>query len=116
MCSRQCKAISPWGAKPLHLPNLKYTVPGAEIDLKGSYGIDGGNLNFAGFARTDAKVSQLVGGWKGLLLKPADRLFKKDGAGTQVPIHIDGTRENPKFGIDLKRMKHTAPQIPGQSQ
>jgi hypothetical protein len=96
------------------LPNLIYTVPGAEIDLKGTYGMQGGVLNFTGTARTDATVSKMVGGWKGALLKPADPFFKKDGAGTEVPIHVTGTREDPKFGVDLGRMKHTHPQIPGQ--
>jgi len=33
----------------------------------------------------EATVSKMVGGWKGLLLKPADRFFKKNGAGTEVP-------------------------------
>ena len=47
----------------------------------------------------------MVGGWKGLLISPADRFFKKDGAGTEVPIHIEGSREEPKFGIDFDRMK-----------
>ncbi len=98
------------------LPDVKYTVPGAEIDLKGTYGVDGGTLNFKGTARTEATVSQMVGGWKGMLLKPADRLFKTNGAGTEVPIHIDGTAENPKFGIDFGRMKHTSPEMPGQQQ
>jgi hypothetical protein len=98
------------------LPDLKYTVPGAEIDLKGTYDVEGKILNFAGVAKTQATVSELVGGWKGVLLKPADRLFKKDGAGMEVPIHIDGTPENPKFGVDFDRMKHTTPAKPGQPQ
>jgi hypothetical protein len=98
------------------LPNLKYTAPGAEIDLKGTYGVQGSILDFAGIAKTQATISQLVGGWKGALLKPADHLFRKDGAGTEVPIHIDGTPENPKFGIDFDRMKHTSPSSPGQQQ
>ena len=98
------------------LPALEYTVPGAEIQLKGTYGVEGGVLDFVGTARTQATVSQMVGGWKGLLLKPADRFFKKDGAGAQIPIHIDGTRESPEFGIDLNRMKTTSPQQPGQPQ
>ena len=100
----------------ISLPNLKYTVPGAEIDLVGKYGLEGSTLNFKGTARTDATVSKMVGGWKGLLLKPADRIFRKDGAGTEVPIHIDGTEQDPHFGIDFHRIRHTAPQIPGQSQ
>jgi hypothetical protein len=87
------------------LPALKYTVPGADIQLKGTYGLEGGALNFAGTAKMQATVSKMVGGWKGLLLKPADRFFKKAGAGTDVPIHIEGTREEPKFGIDFDRMK-----------
>jgi hypothetical protein len=43
-----------------------------------------------------------------LLLKPADRFLKKDGAGTEIPIHIEGTREEPKFGVDFERMRPAA--------
>ena len=53
----------------------------------------------------EASVSKIVGGWKGMLLMPADRYFKKDGAGTEVPIYIRGTRQAPKFGIDFERLK-----------
>jgi hypothetical protein len=81
------------------LPGLIYTVPGTTIALKGTYGVENGALRFKGTAKMRATVSQMVGGWKGFLLKPADRFFRKDGAGTEVPIHIDGTRENPEFGI-----------------
>jgi hypothetical protein len=97
------------------LPNLKYTVPGAEIDLNGTYGVDGATLNFKGTAQMQATVSQMVGGWKGMLLKPADKLFKKNGAGTEVPIHVDGTEQDPMFGVDFKKIGHTSPQIPGQT-
>jgi hypothetical protein len=96
------------------LPALEYTVPGAVIDLKGTYGVDGGKLDFLGTAKMQATVSAMVGGWKGLLLKPVDRYFKKDGAGTEVPIHINGTRENPQFGIDLDRMKGSSAQRPDE--
>jgi hypothetical protein len=96
------------------LPNLKYTVPGAEIDLAGTYGVDGGTLNFKGTAQMQATVSQMVGGWKGMLLKPADKLFKRNGAGTEVPIHVDGTEQDPMFGVDFGHIGHTSPQIPGQ--
>lgn len=102
------------GNAVITLPDLKYSVPGADIDMKGTYGLDGGALDFVGMARMQATVSQMVGGWKGFLLKPADRFFKKDGAGTEVPIHIDGTREHPDFGVDIKGMKSTSPQRPDQ--
>jgi hypothetical protein len=87
------------------LPALTYSVPGAIIQLNGTYGVDGGALDFTGYAKTQATVSQMVGGWKGLLLKPLDRYLKKDGAGTELPIHIRGTRAQPEFGIDFNRMK-----------
>jgi hypothetical protein len=91
----------------IRLPALAYTVPGAQIQLTGTYGVENGALDFAGSAKMQATVSEMVGGWKGLLLKPADRFFKKDGAGTEVPIHIGGTRADPQFGIDFGRMKRS---------
>jgi AsmA-like protein len=97
------------------LPNLEFAVPGADIALKGTYTLEGGGLAFTGNAKMAATVSRMVGGWKGLLLKPADRFFKKDGAGTEVPIHIAGTYKNPEFGVDVKGMPHTHPQRPDQS-
>ena len=87
------------------LPSLTYMVPGATIQLKGTYGVKGGVLDFAGTAKMDATVSEMVGGWKGLLLTPLDRHFEKNGAGTEVPIHINGTREKPEFGVDFGRIK-----------
>lgn len=82
-------------------PNLQYTVPGAEIDLSGTYRVDGGALSFRGTATMQATVSQMVGGWKGALLKPADRFFKHGSRGTKVRVHIDGTRQQPQFGVDF---------------
>jgi hypothetical protein len=98
------------------LPNLKYNLPGADIDLAGSYNVEGGQLDFTGTARMQATVSQMIGGWKGLLAKPIDRFFKKDGAGTAVPIRIDGTRDAPHFAVDFNGLKTTSPQSPGQPQ
>ena len=100
------------------LPLLTYTVPGATIQLKGSYAVEGGALAFDGTAKLDATVSQMVGGVFGALLKPADRYFKKDGAGTEIPIHISGTREDPAFGVDIGRIKlgaRPAPKPPAEN-
>ncbi len=100
----------------ISLPSLEYTVPGALVNLKGTYGVDNGAISFEGTARMEATVSQMVGGWKGFLLKPVDRFFKKDGAGTLVPIHINGTRDNPQYGVDFDRLKNTTPQRPDEKQ
>lgn len=94
------------------LPNLQYNLPGAAIAMAGTFGVEGGKLDFTGTAKMQATVSQMIGGWKGVLAKPVDRFFKKDGAGTEVPIHVEGTRDNPQFSVDLNRLKTTSPQRP----
>ena len=95
------------------LPEIHYNVPGAAIQLEGKYPLEG-FMHFEGTARMDATVSQMVGGWKGWLLKPADRFFKKDGAGTVVPILIRGPHDAPEFSVDFGRSKKTSPETPGQ--
>jgi AsmA-like C-terminal region len=102
-----------FGSGLLKLPAFTYTVPGADIELHGAYYIDKNLLDFSGVAKLQATVSEAVGGWKGILLKPADRLFKKDGAGTEIPIYISGSRERPQFGFDSEHLKTTHPQRPG---
>jgi hypothetical protein len=81
---------------------LDYTLPGAEVQLAGIYSLNGEQFDFHGKVRTQAQVSQMVSSWwKQLLLKPVDRYFRKDGAGTEVPIRVSGTNNEPKFGLDF---------------
>ncbi len=95
------------GGGMLQLPDLVYKVPGATIAVSGKYGMQTGSLDFAGDAKLEASLSRVVGGWKGLLLKPADKYLKKNGAGTDVPIHVRGTKKSPEFGVDMGRMGKT---------
>ena len=87
----------------LNLTNLKYTIPGATIKLGGVYSLDGARFNFTGTADMQATVSRMVGGWRGVLLMPLDRIFRKNGAGTEIPFKIDGTKSDPHFGLDFGR-------------
>ena len=80
---------------------LHFSVPGAEVRLAGSYKLADEGLDFAGELRMRAKLSQTVTGKKSFFLKLADPFFKKDGAGSVVPITITGTREDPKFALAL---------------
>jgi hypothetical protein len=89
----------------LNLSNLHYDIPGANIKLAGIYTLDGAKFNFTGTADMQATVSRMVGGWKGVLLMPFDRVFQKNGAGTEIPFKIDGTRSDPHFGLDFDRRK-----------
>jgi len=85
----------------LSFSQLQFQMPGTRVSLVGSYSLDGNQFDFHGDARMDAKLSQMVTGWKSMLLKPADRFFSKNGAGTQIPIKITGTKSEPQFGIDF---------------
>lgn len=96
------------------LPDLTYSIPGANVSMAGAYGVTDGRLDFSGAARMDATVSKMIGGWKGVLAKPIDRFFKRDGAGAVIPIHIDGTRDSPHVSVDFNRLKATSPQNPAQ--
>ncbi len=83
------------------LDGLNYSVPGAAVELDGVYTLDGSQFDFHGKARLQAKLSQMVTGWRSLLLMPVDPLFNKHGAGTEVPFSVSGTKGEPKFGLDF---------------
>jgi hypothetical protein len=90
----------------LALPQLRFEVPGANISLEGKYWLSSGDIDFTGTARLDATVSQMVTGWKHVLLKPVDPLLRRDGAGTVLPIRITGSRGTPSFSLDIGRVLH----------
>jgi hypothetical protein len=85
----------------LSFSQLQFQVPGTRVDMTGEYSLDGNKFDFHGKARLDAKLSHTVTGWKSILLKPVDSFFSKNGAGTEVPIKITGTKSEPHFGLDF---------------
>jgi hypothetical protein len=91
-------------AQKITIRDLNYAVPGARVSMSGVYTLDGEQFNFEGVARLDAKVSEMVTGWKSAMLKLADPLFMKNGAGTEVPIEVTGTRSEPHFGVDMDKL------------
>lgn len=84
--------------------SLSFSLPGAALQLQGGFGLATQALDFHGTLRLQAKVSQLTTGIKSLLLKPVDRLFARDGAGTVVPLEINGTREHPSFHVEFGKV------------
>ena len=88
----------------MKLSNLTFEVPGAAVNLDGTFALHGEALDFAGALKLQAKVSQLVTGWKSVLLRPFDPLFEKEGAGTLVPITVTGTGSAPQFGLDFHHL------------
>jgi hypothetical protein len=86
----------------IQFSQLSFGVPGVKLDLAGNYDLDADSVAFTGAVKLQATVSEMVTGWKRWALKPVDRFFEKDGAGTFLHIHIGGTSRKPKFGLDLK--------------
>jgi hypothetical protein len=92
------------------VPSLHYAMPGAQVQMAGAYQMAGELFEFKGHVRTDATASQMVTGWKSLLLRPFDRFLKKDGAGVELPISVTG--EHGKFRVGLAM--HNADETPAQ--
>ncbi|HKB11865.1 MAG TPA: AsmA-like C-terminal region-containing protein [Vicinamibacterales bacterium] len=89
----------------LSLPDLTFAIPGAKVELAGGYALKPETLDFKGQVVTDAYFSEMVTGWKKWLMKPADAIFrkpKKEGKGSIIPIKVGGTRNDPKFGLDVR--------------
>jgi hypothetical protein len=82
-----------------------FDVPGADVEIRGLYGLRSQQLDFRGTLAMDASVSKAAGGGvKGFFLKPFDPLFRKQGKGAILPITIKGPREQPKFGLELGKV------------
>jgi hypothetical protein len=88
----------------LTIPTVAFGVPGSVVRLSGTYGLVTQAIDFKGTLFMQAKISQTVGGFKGMLLKVVDPLFKGENGGSEIPIQISGQRDNPSFGIDKHRI------------
>jgi hypothetical protein len=85
--------------------SLLFAMPGASVQLAGTYALRSEALEFDGTLRMEATISQAAGGGlKGFFLKIVDPLFKKKGAGALLPIRIRGTVDDPKYGLDVGKV------------
>ena len=87
---------------------LSFFVPGASVELHGSYNLDSEDLDFHGNLHLQAELSQMTTGVKSFLAKIVQPLFAgKSGKGrTDIPIKISGNRKDPKFGLDTGKVLH----------
>jgi hypothetical protein len=81
--------------------NLSFGVPGADVALAGTYGLDSSQMDFHGNLQMQAKLSQTTTGAKSFFLKAVDPFFKGKNGGSDLPIKITGTKDHPSFGLDL---------------
>jgi hypothetical protein len=90
-------------AATLAFSDLSFGVPGAIVRLAGTYDIRREALDFRGQLLLDASLAETTSGWKAVVAKAAQPLFRRPGGGTKLPIRISGTREKPRFGLDVRR-------------
>ncbi len=86
---------------------LSFNVPGAAVNLTGTYNLRSEQIKMDGTFRMEATLSQTQSGVKHWLLKPFDRLFEKNGAGFLLPVHIRGTKDHPEIGTEVFHRKVT---------
>jgi uncharacterized protein involved in outer membrane biogenesis len=84
--------------------DLTFAVPGASVQLEGTYTVHSQEFDFRGTLQLQAKLSQMVHGWKSVLLKPVDPLFQRGKAGMVIPIRITGTGDKPAFQVELSKV------------
>ena len=85
----------------MRLNPFDFDLPGANVEVRGVYGLRSEQVDFTGTLEMDAPISKAAGGGiKGFFLKPFDPLFRKKGKGAVIPITIKGPREKPKFGVE----------------
>ncbi len=84
-----------------HFSDLSFTIPGAHSRMHGSYDVISHRVDLHGKLRVDTRISKTSTGFKSLLLKMMDPIFKKKKQGEIVPVHVAGTYEKPEFGLDL---------------
>lgn len=89
--------------------DLRFSVPGAKAHLQGTYDILNHKIDLHGRMRVDTSISKTQTGFKSLMLKIMDPIFKKKKKGEVVPVHILGTYEKPQFGLDLTQNNQTKP-------
>lgn len=85
----------------LTLQDIRFAVPGVEIDAAGRYGLVSERLDFRGVVRLDAGLSRTLTGAKRVLLRPLDPLLSKDGAGTRLVLDIRGSKSDPTVDVDV---------------
>jgi hypothetical protein len=86
----------------IRFSSVSFSVPGARVDVSGTYVLKGEELDFQGTVQLDARLSQMTTGVKSALLRIIDPLLRRRDA-TVIPVTIKGTVDNPKFGLDIRR-------------
>ena len=88
----------------LTFSDLSFAVPGAVVQIAGTYDMKRELLDFRGDLLLDATLEKTTTGWKAVAAKLAQPLFRRPGGGSKLPIKISGPRDKPEFGLDVGRV------------
>ena len=86
---------------------LQFSVPGAVIQLKGTYNLRTQDIDMDGKFRMRATLADTQSGMKQLLLKPFDKFFENHGAGFVVPISFNGSKDHPEITAEVFHHRFT---------
>jgi len=87
----------------LAFSELSFGVPGAVVQIAGTYDVKRELLDFRGHLLLDATLAETTTGWKAVAARAAQPLFRREGGGSKLPIRISGPKEKPAFGLDVQR-------------
>jgi hypothetical protein len=84
---------------------LSFEMPGAGVDLSGTFNLHDRTVHMLGDLRMQADISHVTTGFKSVLLKPLIPFFKKDHAGAVIPIAVTGGPGQYKVSQNLLHQK-----------
>lgn len=85
--------------------NLTFQIPGASVDLTGTFNLRSGDVHMLGDLHMQSDISHITTGFKSMLLKPLIPFFRKDHAGTIIPIAITGSPKHYKVSQNILHHK-----------
>jgi len=80
---------------------LEFQIPGALMDLHGTFNLHDGSAHLFGTLQMQSDVSHATTGFKSFLLKPLIPFFKKKKAGAVIPIAVNGKPGNYNVSQDV---------------
>jgi hypothetical protein len=87
----------------IRFSDVAFSIPGARVNVAGHYTMRTEALDFRGTVRLDAKLSAMTTGFKSLLVRLIDGLFRDEDI-TVIPITVGGTSREPKVKLDVGRV------------
>jgi len=74
-----------------HASRLVFEVPGASIEVNGTFDLRNQTVDMLGDLRMQSDISHVTTGFKSFLLKPLAPFFRKQGLGAVVPVKVTGS-------------------------